>query len=225
MISCASIQQALSARMDGEAPGVPDDVIDAHVAVCPDCQRYLRGLQLLGRETTREMQPAPPDLSEVILADALPSVTRYHLRRSALAAFARAGLTLLALAYVAWGISTMVHVAIPAYSVGENSAFGRYVVADVATHLACAVGVLFAAWKPQVSLGLFPLFGAMFTFTAGFQIRDIVMGLVPLRDVMGLALMALATVLLGATWLFSYGLAAWTSMWRLLQSGPLKELD
>ena len=40
MIDCARVQAALSARLDGEDKGVPDDVVDAHLSGCVECQAF-----------------------------------------------------------------------------------------------------------------------------------------------------------------------------------------
>ena len=37
---CGTIREALSARLDGEDPGLPDDDIDAHLGGCESCRAW-----------------------------------------------------------------------------------------------------------------------------------------------------------------------------------------
>ena len=37
---CTRFREAVSARIDGEDPGVPTGEVDAHLAECPDCRAW-----------------------------------------------------------------------------------------------------------------------------------------------------------------------------------------
>jgi len=75
MIDCARVQAALSARLDGEDTGVPDDVVDAHLSGCVECQAFFEQAARLNRQLRLTEVPvgdAVPDLSEMILAGVEP---------------------------------------------------------------------------------------------------------------------------------------------------------
>lgn len=116
-MECEDIRHALSARMDGEQPrpGWDDDVIDAHLAECEECQAwYTQALALNRRLTITPAEPADvPDFSGQILAamdTELPAETgRRGLwrRRPTLnlsLSLSRIALGILAIGYVVWAI-------------------------------------------------------------------------------------------------------------------------
>src|SRR6185437_6422682 len=76
---CDRFREAASARLDGEPIGMSATGLDAHLASCPDCARWVDDAIRL----TRQARLAPidvPDLAEGITADVvLP--TRRVLRR------------------------------------------------------------------------------------------------------------------------------------------------
>ena len=61
-------REAISARIDGEEPGLPDDVLDVHLASCAACQ----GWQQRAHDVTRRARLGGPslnrDLSPQVLA-------------------------------------------------------------------------------------------------------------------------------------------------------------
>ena len=65
---CDTIREALSARIDGEDPGLGDQVLDDHLAGCSACAGWADDLSTLHRMVrVREAEPVP-DLSAAILA-------------------------------------------------------------------------------------------------------------------------------------------------------------
>lgn len=71
-MQCAHWQEAISARIDGEDPGVEPRLLDAHVATCADCRAFTSTAERARR--LARVQPAPeiPDLSRrVVKAAAL----------------------------------------------------------------------------------------------------------------------------------------------------------
>jgi predicted anti-sigma-YlaC factor YlaD len=70
---CALVREALSARADGEEPGLAGQVVDAHLAKCASCGLFSTRLVPLSRGTrVRALLPAP-DLSAQILASLGPA--------------------------------------------------------------------------------------------------------------------------------------------------------
>jgi predicted anti-sigma-YlaC factor YlaD len=66
-VTCEPWQVAISARIDGEDPGVEPRLLDAHIAGCVDCRRF----QTVSEATMRSarIQPAAdmPDLSKPLV--------------------------------------------------------------------------------------------------------------------------------------------------------------
>jgi predicted anti-sigma-YlaC factor YlaD len=50
MHSCERYREALSARLDGEHPGIAEDLIDAHLVGCADCRAWVTAAEDLGRD-------------------------------------------------------------------------------------------------------------------------------------------------------------------------------
>src|SRR5690242_11281066 len=68
---CEDVQAALSARLDGEDPGLSSEAVDGHVAGCATCSAWLAGVQALTIG-----QADPPDLTDRIMAAVAPHVAR-----------------------------------------------------------------------------------------------------------------------------------------------------
>ena len=71
-MSCRRVQEAISARIDGEEPGLPLALVEAHVAGCADCRSFSTAAASLHRRTRVRSADAVPDLSAAILAAAVP---------------------------------------------------------------------------------------------------------------------------------------------------------
>lgn len=60
MRDCSEYDIMLSARLDGELSEDEDRELEEHLAVCPDCRKYLRLLETV-RDGLKEDLPAPPE--------------------------------------------------------------------------------------------------------------------------------------------------------------------
>lgn len=67
MTSCEQWREALSARADGEDPGVPEQILDEHLGACSECASFARFVPELRRSA---MAPVPR------VADVSPRVAR-----------------------------------------------------------------------------------------------------------------------------------------------------
>src|SRR5437762_8193478 len=69
-VMCEDVQAALSARLDGEEPGLEDALVEAHVAGCVTCATWLAGAQKLTVPVAEptDLMAEPPDLTERIKA-------------------------------------------------------------------------------------------------------------------------------------------------------------
>jgi predicted anti-sigma-YlaC factor YlaD len=74
-MECDMAREAISARIDGEDPGLPQDAVEAHLADCAAC----RGWQQRAHAVTRRVRIGGPfldhDLTPEVLA-AVPSPPR-----------------------------------------------------------------------------------------------------------------------------------------------------
>ena len=64
---CSTIREALSARLDGEDPGLPDDDIEAHLGTCEDCRTWALAAGSLAGVVTRAPRDGVP-LDPALLA-------------------------------------------------------------------------------------------------------------------------------------------------------------
>jgi predicted anti-sigma-YlaC factor YlaD len=163
-MSCEQFREAASARLDGEAPDVPDMLLDAHLAGCVGCA----GWYAAARRVTRLARIAPaeavPDLSEAVLAAVGP--VRRRLAPGEL--LVRGGLGLLALAQLllAWpallGQDAMAHSLHSAHELGAwNAALG--------------IAVAWTALRPRHAAGLLPLLvgvAGVLTVTSALDLHD-----------------------------------------------------
>lgn len=208
MIEHDQIQAALSARLDGEAHSLDDAVVDAHVAQCPECSRYWERSVALSREL-KAAEIEPPDLADVILAGVSDPWRKMAQRRMVTLAIGRLALVAMALVWAVWGIALMAN---PETTDPAATSFA-------AVRLGVALALGLTVWRPRQVPGVLLIVGTMFTFTAGFALRDALLhyGEYPLS----LVLVPLATlVALVWTWAADRGIEV-RRAWSLLNANPL----
>lgn len=212
MISHEQVQAALSARIDGEAPGLEDSLIDAHLASCAECTAFWeRSLALSKKVRFAEVDGgmAPPgDLSEVILAGVDEKWRKLAQRRLVTLAIGRIILVIAALVWAWWAVQPLL---------GTDASDGLMTsTAAVRFGVALALGV--SAWRPRQIPGVLLIVGTMFTFTAGFAVRDWVLSIgefvpsivfIPLFTLLGLVW----------TWVADRGIEI-RRAWHLLDANP-----
>ena len=219
MIDCAQVQAALSARLDGEEPGVADDVVDAHVSGCLACQGFVERAAQLNRRLkfSPAADPAgdapPPDLSGLILAGVEPVRRRQAASRALALAFSRVALVLVGVVLVVWAFRLV------AASAQEETP--ALFIEAAAIRLALACGLIFAAWRPQVSVALLPVYGAFAAFRCGFATREVILGIASFKDLVGLAVLVAAPIVLLCTWIAGLGGSLrFAQLWRSLTAQP-----
>ena len=189
-MTCERYREAISARIDREDPGIPLEVLDAHLAACAACRAWQEQAEDLRRQARLQAAEPAPDLAAAILmrigelpraaAGRAPSRARQLARLAlVLLAAAQAGLALPALVLGAWH-GTPVHAA------RELASFD----------MALAVGFLVAARRPVRARGLLPVVAALVACLAVTAALDVAAGRVPaleetvhLLDIVGLALL------------------------------------
>jgi predicted anti-sigma-YlaC factor YlaD len=165
-MTCDQIREAISARLDGEEPGVPAVDVDAHLATCAGCRAFADGARALHRSVRLAPAPEVPDLTPKVLAaigtepEGAGDAGRIFVLRLVLA--------VLGLVQVA--------VAVPALF-GEDGGLAVHSARHLGSFsLALAVGFLFAAWRPTRVAGLLPVAVALVACLIGTSVLDVVDG-------------------------------------------------
>lgn len=149
----------MSARLDGEDPGVADDVVDAHLASCADCRRFAEGGALVRRRMAVRPADAVPDLTRPILEAAerarrLPAVARSASPAPVAAHWTRWALLAVAL--------TQLAIAIPPMLLGHDAGAPVHLARELgAWDLALAAALLLVVARPERAVGLVPFAGAL----------------------------------------------------------------
>lgn len=73
--SCDHVRQAISARLDGEVPGLALKDTEAHLADCSECRRFLAGVMAVNRAVALEVsRPVPVALKQALATEWAQSV-------------------------------------------------------------------------------------------------------------------------------------------------------
>lgn len=228
------IQAEISARLDGEAPSIADDVLEAHLAGCEECRAFYQEARSLGDmlgatpDAAHQRPPEGADLTASILASVEGEWRRARMSRLASAALSRIALGLLALVYACWGVWLLAHSTELLHAGAESGALApnaqpelaNLLVQGAAMRLALALALVFAAWRPRLALGLLPFVASYTMFSLGFAMRDVALGAATLTQLTGLSVL-MATVLV-SEWavLAAYGTGGLRSVWGRLGAGP-----
>ncbi|WP_326834948.1 zf-HC2 domain-containing protein [Amycolatopsis rhabdoformis] len=147
-MDCSDLREALSARIDGEDPGLPDDVLDRHVAGCPACRAWVERASALRRVTLIREAPRVPDLTERILTEVpAPDPARWGLRLAlAVVALVQSGLGLAELMGADVGHAEHGGLVAAVHLGNESGAW----------NVAVGIGLLWAALRPSAASGLLP---------------------------------------------------------------------
>lgn len=179
----------MSARLDGETAELSDDLVDAHLAACEDCQRWYATVTALGRRMNVSATPTddgpttePGDEQKAALlaqvleqADRNPQISGDLRRRQLPLYFGRFALVAVALVYVVWGLSLLF-----GSPIGDDADSSQLrLVSDAATmRFALAGGLLWAAWRPKGAAAVLPIYLGLWAFGLGFATREIVLSMV-----------------------------------------------
>jgi predicted anti-sigma-YlaC factor YlaD len=166
---CDTIREALSAQIDGEEPGLADEVVQDHLRTCRACTVWSDEVSTLhGMVRVREAETVP-DLTAPILATGAGHAPA---RRALLAepvSTARWGLFVVAL--------TQLVLAAPALVLGEDAGATVHVARELGSFdVALAVGLLVAAWQPARAWGLLPVVTALALVLGGTGVLDVARG-------------------------------------------------
>ncbi|MBC3186881.1 zf-HC2 domain-containing protein [Corynebacterium sp. zg-331] len=217
MIAHEVIQSELSARLDGEEGRLDNDVVEAHLDQCGQCQAFYR--------RAARLQPVPPptgrepgeELTRAILAEVEPEWRRHAGARLASLTVARLVLVVAAMLHVVAAVRLLADTG----GLLETTEGGRVLSPDAdptlahllaqaaAVRLALAAALLLGAWLPRLLLGVLPLLGAWTMFSLGFGMRDVLLGTTTRQQVLELVALGITTATVAWTWLSSGGWSRW----------------
>ncbi|WP_448611908.1 zf-HC2 domain-containing protein [Geodermatophilus sp. URMC 60] len=168
-MQCTPYREAVSARLDGESPGLPADELDAHLDACPACAAWARQVELVTRRARLAPAPAVPDLTATVLA-ALPR----ELPGTVAAARARLATAALRLALLAVGVAQMAF-AWPSVVAGTAamSAPAHMAHETGAWNLGIAAAFLAVAAAPRLAAGALPFLGTFAGLLAVLTVADL----------------------------------------------------
>ena len=193
-MQCTPFREAVSARLDGESPGLPAGELDAHLDACPGCSAWARQAELVTRRARLAPAPAVPDLTATVLA-ALPR----ELPGAAAAARARLLAAALRLALLAVGVAQAAS-AWPSLVTGTGAMSAPVHMAHEsgAWNIGIAAAFLAVAAAPRLAAGALPVLGTFAALITVLTVADLRAGPVP-GDRAATHLLLLAGVALVAT--------------------------
>ncbi|WP_257158871.1 zf-HC2 domain-containing protein [Corynebacterium cystitidis] len=230
MVDHGEIQQALSARIDGEPTGLDDAVVDAHVANCAQCKAYwdkaLSLSQTLAFVDVDGGMAPPKDLTDSIMAGVEPEWRRFARRRHMALLLGRLGLVALGLWTLVWALITVAQSGPLLGTTTANGVLdpvadphtGALLLQAASVRFGFALALLLCAWRPSQIPGVTMIAGSVFAFTLGFAVRDyLVLGDADNWGDMGV--LFLSCVVLVWTWIADRG-GELRRMWRTLNAQP-----
>jgi predicted anti-sigma-YlaC factor YlaD len=166
-MTCMQIRHAISARLDGEDPGLDEATVYGHLATCSGCRAFAHDTEELHRAVRLAPAPAIPDLTPGILA-AIGNETRATEDSE----------TQHALRWILLAIAiTQIAIAIPALLFGSDAGLPVHAARHIGSFdVALGVGFLFAAWRPSRIPGLLPVVVALVVCLVGSSLLDVASG-------------------------------------------------
>jgi len=146
-MDCDRAREAISARIDGEDPGVPGDAIEAHLETCASCVGWQQRAHTLTRRARLGGPFLDRDLSAQVLA-AIPPEPAGRRRAADHGSMARrAGLAAVAIAQLA--------ITVPLLILGHDHDAGVHAAHELGSFdLALAIAFAVGAVRPALSAGL-----------------------------------------------------------------------
>jgi predicted anti-sigma-YlaC factor YlaD len=163
---CDRYREAISARIDGEDPGLPTEDIDAHLAECPECRSWASAAA--SPALTAVASPGDPvAIDPALLARLMRPAPAPEAARSGLISTVewRMVLALIAL--------TQIALAWPGGFLDDGHASIHLAHELTAWDMGLAAGFLVVAWRPARAWGMLPLVAvlvAAMVVTSGFDL-------------------------------------------------------
>lgn len=173
VLTCHAAREAISARIDGEDPGVAETTLDRHLAACGACRTWEEAAIDVGRRLRVQPAATVPDLTDRILtATGSPGP---GIRRGLLAAVAAVQITLGILQFAIEGFGHGGHL---------HGEWARHLFDEgAAWNLAVGVGMAWTAWFPRHARGFAAPLATFVAVLMAISIRDLVADAVPVARV------------------------------------------
>ncbi|HTR93097.1 MAG TPA: zf-HC2 domain-containing protein [Trebonia sp.] len=141
-MQCDRFREAISARIDGEDPGLPDGALDAHLEACADCRAWQQQAHAVTRRARLGGSFLDHDLTSLVLA-AAPAAAIGRRRRLTL----RAGLAVIAAVQLA--------ITVPLLLLGHDHDAGAHAAHELGSFdLSLAIAFAVGAIRPALAAGL-----------------------------------------------------------------------
>ena len=159
-MSCAACREAVSATLDRESPGVPQQEVDQHLAGCAACRGWAEAAAEVTRRSRLVLAPPVPDVTAAVLGR-LPATGSRGATPTRRRAWADAVLRLALLVVGAGQLA----VSLPAFSGASTgmSAPVHLTHETAAWNLGLAACFLVVAVRPRLAAGALPF---LLSFTA-----------------------------------------------------------
>lgn len=167
-VQCERWREAISARADGEEPGIDDRLIDAHLDRCGTCRTFATAIDGSRRRLTVTPAAPMPDLSRRV------AKTNALLDRASKWSIVRVLLIVVAVEIIV--------LAAPALVLGEGEARAHDARHLGAFSIAYAVALLVAAVRPARARTVLPVAAVLAGALAVTAMIDMVRGKVPLTS-------------------------------------------
>jgi predicted anti-sigma-YlaC factor YlaD len=168
MADCQQWREAVSARIDGEDPGLADAGIERHLASCAGCRAWQSAA--ISATRTARLRPAEPvpDLTGRIMAAVVVAAPAAGAADDSAPSIIRLTLVLIAVAQIL--------IALPALVGNDLGATVHVAHEQGAWGLALAAALAIAAWRPSRAAGLLPWLAVFVGSLALLTIGDVLAG-------------------------------------------------
>jgi predicted anti-sigma-YlaC factor YlaD len=171
-MDCGRWRDAISARADGEDPGVAEATLDAHLAACPECRAFHRDLAAMTPPFRLQVPPPMPDLSRRVVK-----------RNALLDRASRWGMVRGLLGVVAVEIAVL---ALPSLVLGDDQGAAAHTARHLgAFSLAYAVGLLVVVARPARARTMLPVAAVLAAALLITAVADVLDGVIPLVNETG----------------------------------------
>jgi predicted anti-sigma-YlaC factor YlaD len=163
-MDCDSAREAISARIDGEDPGLPEAVLEAHLMSCASCREWQQRAHSVTRRARLGGASLDHDLAPAVLA-AVPVAGAWWRK----APIQRGALLVLALIQLA--------IAAPMLFLGHDHDAGVHAAHELGSfNLALAIAFAVGAMRPALSAGLAWPCGIAAACLVGTAVADLISG-------------------------------------------------
>lgn len=175
-MGCDGYREALSARLDGEeVPGDQAAGLDAHLAECPACRRWLEDAAAITRRLRLGPAVAGPDVTEAVLP-AAPGRWRSRLAVALRVVLAGVGVAQLVLGLLQVSVLRPVEPSGLHGGTVDGAAPGHLWHESAAWNIAIGVALLWVAARPGRPVGIVPILSVFIGALVLLSLSDLASG-------------------------------------------------